>query len=115
MRGGGEGDFYSYRNRLTLGKVPTALSFYVRSGSTETADGYVSLIDGENGPQAGDAILWFYCGDNGMFVVNDESYGTFRYEADRWYHVDVTFDWAAQSLDFYVDSTLVYEKRAFPR
>ena len=108
MRGGGEGSFYPYRNRYPLGKAPTAVSYYVRSGSTEMADGYVSLIDGQNGPQAGEAIMWSYCGDDGRLYVNHEDYNTFTYEADRWYHVEATFDWTNQTLDFYVDSELVY-------
>lgn len=113
LRGGGEGDFYSYRNRLSVRKIPTAASFYVRSGSTETSDGYVALVDAENGPQAGDALLWFFCDPNGRFYVNNQNFNSFTYEADRWYHVELAINWAGQKFDFYVDSELVHEDVPF--
>ncbi len=89
-----------------LGPVqPRYISFWVRSGSTSTSDGYFVLRDSH-----GDEVIWFYATGGGMFYVNADVGGdeSVPYVAQVWYHIEFrNVDFASKRFDYFVNGQLV--------
>ncbi len=86
------------------GSKPRYASFWVRSGSTATSDGYFILSNGSAD------LIWFFATDNGRFYVNGDNGGdtTATYAAGTWYRIEFRdIDWVAKNFDYYVDGALV--------
>ena len=84
---------------------PSHVSFYVRSGSATQSDGYFLLF--EDSMPEDLQVVWFHTRSTGMFYINDQFYTTCAYSPETWYHIEFDMDWSAQTLDFYVNSSLV--------
>ncbi|MFZ2279090.1 MAG: tandem-95 repeat protein [Prosthecobacter sp.] len=98
--------FHGINRDFSPGSKPKTISFWVRSGSTTTHDGYFVLTDGTYG----DDLIWFFARGSGKFYVNGDVGGdeTFSYQANVWYHVEFQdLDWTAKNFDYYVNGTLV--------
>jgi|GEM_PF-366881 len=98
--------FHGINRDFSPGSKPKNISFWVRSGSTTTHDGYFVLTDGTYG----DDLIWFFARGSGCFYVNGDVGGdeTFSYQANVWYHVEFQdLDWTAKNFDYYVNGTLV--------
>ena len=98
--------FHGINRDFSPGSKPKNISFWVKSGSTTTHDGYFVLTDGTYG----DDLIWFFARGSGCFYVNGDVGGdeTFSYQANVWYHVEFQdLDWTAKNFDYYVNGTLV--------
>ncbi len=99
--------FNGINRDFASGSKPKSVSFWVRSGSTTTHDGYFVLTDGTYG----DDFIWFFARGGGKFYVNGDLTGgdeTFSYQAEVWYRVEFKdLDWTAKNFDYYVNGTLV--------
>lgn len=103
---GGTEHFHGINRDFAAGAKPQNISFWVRSGSTTTHDGYFVLTDGTYG----DDLIWFFARGSGKFYVNGDVGGdeTFSYQANVWYKVEFRdLDWTAKNFDYYVNGTLV--------
>lgn len=103
---GSTGHFHGINRDFAAGSKPKNVSFWVRSGSTTTHDGYFVLTDGTYG----DDLIWFFARGSGKFYVNGDVGGdeTFSYQANVWYRVEFRdMDWTAKNFDYYVNGTLV--------
>jgi large repetitive protein len=104
----GSTDHFQGINRdFVAGAKPKNISFWIRSGSTTTHDGYFVLTDGTYG----DELIWFFANGTGKFYVNGTTYGgdeSFSYQANVWYKVEFReMDWVAKNFDYYVNGSLV--------
>ncbi|MBB5032539.1 Ig-like domain-containing protein [Prosthecobacter vanneervenii] len=103
---GSTSHFNGISQDFASGAKPKSISFWVRSGSTATHDGYFVLTDGTYGAE----LIWFYASGLGTFYVNGDVGGdkTYTYQANIWYHVEFqNLDWTAKTFDYYVNGTLV--------
>src|SRR5439155_9385792 len=91
---------------------PTKLTFAARA-ATRTADGCVFLIG--SGLSLENAVAVFEFTDAGSMGISDAFGGAYfvPYEANRWYHVTLKLDWKNQTLDFYVDDSLIEQAVPF--
>ena len=107
---GGFGDHYDGVAHALQPDQYNYVGFYVRSGSTMAADGYVVIGDANTSSSNGS--IFFLTDDTGHFVVypSDASFG---YEANRWYHVEFLIDWPTQTFDYYVDGALIAADLSF--
>ena len=103
----GETDHFHGINRdFAAGAKPKNISFWVRSSSTTTNNGYFVLTDSTYGA----SVIWFFARGSGKFYVNSDVDGdeTFSYEANVWYKVEFRdLDWTAKNFDYYVNGALV--------
>ncbi len=103
---GGTSHFHGISRDFVSGAKPKAISFWVRSGSTTTHDGYCVLTDGTYGAEA----IWFFARGTGKFYVNGDVGGdeSFSYQAGVWYKVEFRdLNWSTKNFDYYVDGSLV--------
>lgn len=103
---GATGHFHGISRNFSAGSKPKSISFWVRSGSTTTYDGYFVLKDGSNGAD----VIWFSAGGLGKFYVNGDVGGdqTYAYQANVWYKVEFReLDWTTKKFDYYVNGSLV--------
>lgn len=103
---GGTRHFHGISQEFVSGAKPKTISFWVRSGSTTTHDGYFVLTDDTYGADA----IWFFARGTGRFYVNGDVGGdeSFSYQAGVWYKVEFRdLDWSTKNFDYYVDGALV--------
>lgn len=103
---GSTGHFHGINRDFAAGTKPKNISFWVRSGSTTTHDGYFVLTDNTYG----DNVIWFFARGSGNFYVNGDVGGdeTFGYQANVWYKVEFRdLDWSAKNFDYFVNGILV--------
>lgn len=104
---GSTGHFHGISRSFASASKPKSLSFWIRSGSTTTHDGYIVLTDGTYG----DDLIWFFARGSGKFYVNGNLSGgdeSFSYQANVWYKVEFRdLDWISKNFDYYVNGTLV--------
>ncbi|MDZ4287320.1 MAG: S8 family serine peptidase, partial [Prosthecobacter sp.] len=103
---GSTSHFNGIHRDFAAGGTPKNVSFWVRSGSTTTHDGYVVLKDGTYDAD----LIWFFARGSGKFYVNGNVGGdeSFSYQANVWYRVEFRdIDWTAKNFDYYVNGTLI--------
>ncbi len=83
---------------------PGNISFYVRSSSNSSADGFFIVRD-----QANRFIMYFYAHYNGYFVLyTGSNQYNYVYQADRWYHIEFkNINWQTQRFEYYIDRNLI--------
>jgi hypothetical protein len=87
------------------GSRPEYISFYVRPGSTSSANAYCVF----HGDTLGLEAIWFFA-RSGHFYINgnvggDESY---TYNALQWYFIEFrNIDWVLKNFDYYVNGVLI--------
>jgi hypothetical protein len=98
------GHLHGIHQEFNPGSQPTYVSFYIRSGSTSTADAYFLLRSGLND------VIWFYARETGFLYVNANVGGneSYAYNALQWYHIEFRdIDWVDKDFDYYVNGGLV--------
>ncbi|MBV6647139.1 MAG: choice-of-anchor D domain-containing protein [Cyclobacteriaceae bacterium] len=99
--------------RFKSGSQPYHVSFYVKSASKLSNDGYFVLVDSE-----GYIVAFFYMRSNGKIYMNDVVTGdnTIPYNENQWYRIDLKdIDWNDKDFDFYVDHQLIKADIPFRR
>jgi subtilisin family serine protease len=91
---------------------PAYVSFYIRSGANDEADGYFVLTTSENR-----YLTYVYFSSSGHMCINAGNPGqdcSIVYDVGRWYFVELkNIDFESQTLDYYVDRILIKEDVPF--
>lgn len=96
--------FTGIHKDFVAGSKPKYVSFWIRSGSTTTSDGYFVLTSGAT------EVLWFFAKGDGTFYINADVGGdkSVAYTANTWYHVEFkNFNWQTKTFDYYVNGGLI--------
>jgi hypothetical protein len=91
--------------RLLGAAQPGYVSFYIRSGSTTTHDGYFVLRN-----SSGDEVIFFFARGEGRFYVNADVGGdeTYVYTAETWYHIEFkNINFITKTFDYYINGVLI--------
>jgi hypothetical protein len=91
--------------RVITGIQPSHISFYVRSYSTTTTDGYFIVGNESAYSDIDEQVAFFYMSSSGSMILIGGT--SLPYTANQWYQVDYYLDWGARTFDYYVDSTLI--------
>jgi len=86
---------------------PGYISFYIRSGSTETSDAYCIFRN-----SVGDNLIWFFASQYGYLYVNGDVGGddSYFYDALTWYHIEFkNIDFITKTFDYYINEELIKE------
>lgn len=98
---------------MPIGAIrPAYISFYIRSGANDEADGYFVLSTSENR-----YLTYVYFSSGGHMCLNAGNPGedcSIEYSAGRWYFIELkNIDFNSQTLDYYVDRILIKEDVPF--
>ena len=103
---GGAGDHYDGVSHALNSITPDSITFYVRSDSTASVDGYFVV---GSGPSSGETAVFFFMngGEEGMVIYDGANFWGISYASLTWYKIRFDFDWAAKEIDYYVNDSLV--------
>ncbi|MFQ5335041.1 MAG: T9SS type A sorting domain-containing protein, partial [Flavobacteriales bacterium] len=90
------------------------VGFYVNfSGGPATIGGYFVVLP-SGGLVVPSMVFFIFWDDASMRIYDNNSYTTYPFIGGQWYHVEFkNIDWIAQTLDWYVDNTLVIADHPF--
>lgn len=90
----------------TLSNItPSRINFSVATAATNRAAAYFTV---GNEYYGSNSVAFFTMGQDGTMGLYDGSqWHGYRYYANTWYAVSLVLDWATQTIDYYVDGSLV--------
>lgn len=94
---------------------PSALSFYVRTSSEDSDAGHFILGESNEVNKRVAQFQFTRDGHMGLLGTGGTTHGATPYEANRWYHVLLRFDWVRKTVAFFVDGKLLQAQVPFRR
>lgn len=94
---------------------PSAVSFYVRTSSEDADAGHFILGESNEVNRRVAQFQFTRDGNMGLLGTGGTTHGATPYEANRWYHVLLRFDWTRKTVAFLVDGKLLQQHVPFRR
>jgi hypothetical protein len=94
---------------------PNSVSFYVRTDNEKADAGHFILGESNEVNKRVAQFQFTKDGRMGLLGTGGTTHGATRYEANRWYLVELRFDWEKKQVAFYVDHALQQRHIPFRR
>jgi len=94
---------------------PDSVSFYVRTDSSNADAGHFILGESNEVNKRVAQFQFTKDGRMGLLGTGGTTHGATPYVPNRWYHVELRFDWEKKEVAFYVDDALQQQHIPFRR
>jgi len=94
---------------------PDSVSFYVRTDNDRADAGHFILGESNEVNKRVAQFQFTKDGRMGLLGTGGTTHGATPYKANRWYHIELRFDWERKTVAFYVDHMLQQRQIPFRR